>query len=175
LPFLEYDGKRLAQSMSMARYLANEFDLAGKNNVEIGAADSIVETVSEAFNPLFGLLAGMLKGGKVSEYINIKIRNLLISLFLKSDFSGYLNEDAPYYLGQIEKLIKLYGTNGYSVGSSLTYADLFIHETCQSGILKLDQTGKILDTFPLICGVIKSVESNPKISEYLKTRPQRPA
>ncbi len=53
--------------MSMARYLANEFDLAGKNNAEKGAADSIVETVSEAFNPLFGLLAGMMKGGEVSE------------------------------------------------------------------------------------------------------------
>ena len=43
LPELEFDGETLGQSHSIARFLAKEFGLAGKTNVEAAKADGIVE------------------------------------------------------------------------------------------------------------------------------------
>ena len=86
----------------------------------------------------------------------------------------FYGEDVPYYLGNIEKLIKMYGCGGYSVGSSLTYADLYIHEMVKTNILSHDSTGEILEQYPHIKKVITTVEANPKISLYLKSRKNTP-
>ena len=95
--------------------------------------------------------------------------------FFKPDLQKeYYAQAAPNLLGQVEKLIKLYGSNGYSVGSSLTFADLYIYEVCKCQALPNDPSGKILDAFPLICGVIKTVEGNQKVKNYIDSRPKRP-
>ncbi len=39
IPLLEHNGETIAQSMAIARYLAKEFNLAGKNNWEQAKAD----------------------------------------------------------------------------------------------------------------------------------------
>ena len=67
LPFLEFEGKRLPQSMSIARYLAREFSLAGKNSEEQCKADAIVDTVAEVFEPL--LKVAMARDPKVKVKI----------------------------------------------------------------------------------------------------------
>ena len=67
VPFLEYEGQRLPQTMSIAKYLAREFGLAGKNNAEQAQADCVVETTREAFDPLFGLLGSRMKGAQVKQ------------------------------------------------------------------------------------------------------------
>ena len=68
----------------------------------------------------------------------------------------------------------MYGKSGYSVGSSLTYADLYIHEVAKSNILRNDPKKEILDQFPNIQNVIKSVESNQNVAQYLKKRKDIP-
>ena len=50
LPVLEYDGTTIAQSISIARFLAREFNLAGKNRAEEAQADMIVDCVSDVLN-----------------------------------------------------------------------------------------------------------------------------
>ena len=156
------------------RFLALEFGLAGKNSVEQGQVDCVYETVFEAYEPVGKILGVIMKGAKV----NLKIKNLMnlkpSNLIFKPDMGPYLKDDAPYYLGQIEKLIKLFGSNGYSVGSGITYADLYIHEVCKTSILNNDPTEKVLDNFPNIKKVIETVDANPRVSAYLKLRPARP-
>ncbi len=44
MPYLEIDDLKLPQSLSIARYLAREYNLAGKNNLESAKADAIVDT-----------------------------------------------------------------------------------------------------------------------------------
>ena len=68
---------------------------------------------------------------------------------------------------KIEKLIKMYGKNGFCVGSSLTWADLFIYELTNN-ILELESAA--FEMFKEIQSVRKSVESNPRIAEYIKNR-----
>ena len=49
MPVLEVDGVKLGQSMTIARYLANKFNLAGSNPLEKAHADMIVDCVSDFF------------------------------------------------------------------------------------------------------------------------------
>jgi glutathione S-transferase len=43
VPALEYDGVWLSQSLTIARFLAKEFGLAGKNNLEQAQADMVID------------------------------------------------------------------------------------------------------------------------------------
>ena len=47
VPVLCYNGVEISQSMTIARFLANEFGLAGKTNLEKARADMIVDCVSD--------------------------------------------------------------------------------------------------------------------------------
>jgi hypothetical protein len=50
---LAVDGVNLPQSISIARYLAREFNLAGKNNLEQAKADVVVDTCLDLLNLYF--------------------------------------------------------------------------------------------------------------------------
>ena len=47
---LEVDGIQLSQSMTIARFLANRFNLAGSNPLEKAQADMVVDCVTDFFN-----------------------------------------------------------------------------------------------------------------------------
>ena len=50
LPVLEIDGIKIGQSMSIARYLANKFKLAGKTDIEKAQADMIIDCIQDMAN-----------------------------------------------------------------------------------------------------------------------------
>jgi glutathione S-transferase len=50
LPALEYDGTMLCQSLTIARFLAKEFGLAGKTNLEQAQADMIIDAGNDLAN-----------------------------------------------------------------------------------------------------------------------------
>ena len=52
LPVLEYKGETLSQSMAIAKFLAQEFGLAGSNNLEAAKIDEIVDAISDLQNTL---------------------------------------------------------------------------------------------------------------------------
>ncbi len=72
--------------------------------------------------------------------------------------------------GNIEKLIELYGKDGFSVGSSLTWADLAIYDFKTKAEISLGP----LDQFEHVNKVAHSVESQANIGEYLKKRASSP-
>ena len=45
LPVLEYNGNKLTQSITIARFLAKEVGIVGKNNMEQAKADMVVDTI----------------------------------------------------------------------------------------------------------------------------------
>ena len=47
LPVLEYDGKTIAQSRAIARFLGRKYGLAGKTEIEDAEADMIVDYIAE--------------------------------------------------------------------------------------------------------------------------------
>lgn len=69
LPILEVDGKQIPQSCAMARFLARQYKLAGKDAFEEAYVDSIADyhkDTSVAIGPHFGVIAGRVEGDKVS-------------------------------------------------------------------------------------------------------------
>ncbi len=50
LPALEYDGKTIFQSMSIARFVAREHGLAGKTSFESAQVDMYVDCVTDLIN-----------------------------------------------------------------------------------------------------------------------------
>ena len=50
MPYLEVDNVGLPQSISIARYIAKEANLAGKTSLDQAKADAVVDTCLDAFN-----------------------------------------------------------------------------------------------------------------------------
>ena len=148
MPYLEIDGEKLPQSISIARYLAREFKLAGENNVEQAKADAIVDTALDLLNAYFS--KGLYKTDRAD-----------------AAWTTFKNEDVKKHFANIEKLISLYGSNGYSSSNKLLWSDVFIMDVVQQ-ITKGDMSS--LEEFPRLKKVVSLVESHPKISAYLKKR-----
>lgn len=50
VPVLEVDGKMIAQSNTICRYLARKHGLAGKDEIEIARAEAYVDCMSDVMN-----------------------------------------------------------------------------------------------------------------------------
>ena len=150
LPFLTLGGLKLPQSISIARFVAKRFNLYGSDDLEQAKTDAIVDTVKDLEEAFYNKV---FEGKPEDRPANIK---------------SFLSESAPNHLGKIDKLISLWGSNGYSVGSSLKWSDLYIY-SITSEIKGID--ANVLAKYSGIVGVNKTVDTNPKISAYLKNRP----
>jgi len=149
---LEFDGIKLTQSLSIARFLAKQFQLAGKDNFEQAKVDAVVDTITDAAKNLTTI--GM-------EQDEVKKQELM---------KKYIGEEIPKHLQNLEVLGKLYGNGGpYLVGNHLTWADLFFH---YFGEILLGMDGNCLDNYPWLKQNRAEVEKQPKIAEYLKNRPK---
>jgi hypothetical protein len=97
----------------------------------------------------------------------VKLVKLSLILIMKEEgIKSYLENDLNKQFGNIEKLIGLYGKDGYAVGNSLTWADLAIFDFK----LKAEVSLGSLDQFEHVKKVSEKVESEPHIAEYLKKR-----
>ncbi|XP_064627123.1 probable glutathione S-transferase 6 [Lineus longissimus] len=104
LPYLEVDGKTIAQSQAIVRFLANVFDLAGADHFEKAkvdeAAECALEILTDAVKVTFAPEAE--KEAKTKEFVS---------------------KTWPSHVVKIEKILASNPT-GFLVGSKLTYADL---------------------------------------------------
>jgi glutathione S-transferase len=57
LPYLTVDGVKLPQSLSVGRFLAKQFNLAGADNLTQAKADAIVDTLNDVLGPFYGKVA----------------------------------------------------------------------------------------------------------------------
>lgn len=76
LPVLEVDGKPLAQSCAIVRYLARQFGLAGKMPFEEALVDSLIDQFKDYHNeihPFLAVLVGVKEGDKEALYKEIAI------------------------------------------------------------------------------------------------------
>jgi glutathione S-transferase len=152
VPVLEFEGTKLPQSISIARFLAKQFNLAGKDNFEQAKVDAVADTISD-------LVAGY--GPIHREQDETKKQELI---------KKYQADELPKHLKNLEVLGKLYGNGGaYFVGNDLTLADLLFYNTGE-GVLQRDANG--LDNYPWLKQNREEVEKQPRIAEYLKNRPK---
>ncbi|XP_050413346.1 probable glutathione S-transferase 5 isoform X2 [Patella vulgata] len=153
LPYLEVDGQKFPESVAIARYLANEFGLAGKSNLEKLKIDVIVDL----------LIAVRESAGTVHfEQDEAKKAELM---------KKFKEEQLPKCFGYIEKTLSE-NSSGFLVGNQLTWADLALIDL--DAMLGNFGNPINLDKFPKVAAHRKQVEALPRISKYLKNRPVTP-
>jgi len=142
LPVLCYDGSEIGQSMTIARFLAKEFGLAGANNVESARMDAVVDAVSEATE---------------KQYIAF--------LFEKSEEKQkkFSDEALPALFKSLEKQV----SGDFMFGSSVSWADIILFHFVDSLPSK-----DALKDYPKVAAVSKRVGELPNIKKWVETRPE---
>uniref|UniRef100_A0A914CFS0 glutathione transferase n=1 Tax=Acrobeloides nanus TaxID=290746 RepID=A0A914CFS0_9BILA len=153
MPVLEADGKVLAQSFAIARYLARKHGLAGKDDWESAQLDSIADLLKD-FNtelrPYFGIIMGHSKDNKDEVY--------------KTVFKPTLEKNLPI----LEKLLKDSGS-GFFAKSGVSWVDFHV----ASYIETLEGLGPdVVANYKEITKHKAKVYALPQLKKYLDSRPK---
>jgi len=152
VPVLEVDGKVLAQSHSIARYLAKKHGLAGQDDWEEAMADMYTDGLMDIIN-----------AGRPYRLESDPEKK-------KQLFQEHLTKDIRPHIQLIEKRLAENGT-GYLVGSSLTWADLGYADVIPTF---LELVPDLLDNAPHLKKLINAIEAIPSIKKWIETRPVTP-
>ncbi|CAF1032508.1 unnamed protein product [Adineta ricciae] len=153
IPVLEFNSTKIVQSTSIARFLAKQFHLAGRDNAEQAKVEAVADTINDVVSSIMSI-----RGEKNEN----KKQELL------QNFSSAL----PHHLRNLEVLAKMYSNGGhFFVDNQFTWADLFFYDLGET-ILQCDPN--CLQNHPWLQQNRTQVESQPNIAEYLKKRPETP-
>jgi len=154
MPVLDIDGKQLCQSTAIARYIAREHGLAGKNNWDMARADMLVDGIFDMWGHLVPVYMPKLQGDKKlyeenwSKFVDNNLKSFL------NRYTQFLNENH----------------NGYFVGDALTWADIAIAEFI-SVLIECFHANSI-DTHPQLKQFSEKILSLPQLKTYVAGRLQ---
>jgi glutathione S-transferase len=149
MPVLEVDGRRVHQSISMARYVAKRVGLAGDTDWENLIIDTAVDTVND-----FRLKIAVVSyepDDEVKEKKQITLTTEVI----------------PFYLEKLEAIVK--ENNGHLALSKLTWADVYLAGIVE--YLNYMVKGDILEKYAGLKGLVQSVYDLEPIKAWLEKRP----
>ncbi|PIO71455.1 glutathione S-transferase protein, partial [Teladorsagia circumcincta] len=151
VPVLEFDGKQLAQSHTIARYLARKFGLAGKSAWEEAIVDSIADAYKDytrEIRQFYMVLHGFEKGD---------LEAVVKDVFLPANQKLF---------GFLTKFLKN-NKSGYLVGDSLTWVDLLVADIATW----FKKYPTLYDGFPEMKAHAEKVRSNPTLKKWISSRP----
>lgn len=154
-PVLELtDGTQIPQSLTIARYVAREANMAGSDNLEAAKIDAVVDTQLDINEIFYKQVFFEKDEAKKAEQLE-----------------KFLGETLVKHVENLGKLKKAYSKDEkYFVGDKLSWADLFVFQSMESLRKAFPQVkGKFGEQFqPLIDGV----NANENLKKYLESRPQ---
>ena len=154
MPVLEVDELKLPQSLSIARFLAKQFNLAGKDNLEQAKVDAVVDTMTDAMDRL----------GPIRRQVDEAKK--------QADMQQFLVDVLPKHMQNLETLAKAYSNDGpFFVGDHLTWCDLFVYDMLES-VLQIDDS--VLSHYSWLQRNRQEVEKQPNIAAYLQSRSKTP-
>jgi len=148
--FLEFNDEKLPQSLAISRYVARQFKLAGKDDLESAKCDVIVDTMQE-INEAYYRAWFHLKDEKQKETEQTKFKT----------------DTLPEKLKGLETLMNTYGNGTWAVGDNVTWTDLLVYDSIEN-LLRIDD--QILDKYSTLKKNHAAVEKLPKVAEYLAKR-----
>ncbi|ELU06349.1 hypothetical protein CAPTEDRAFT_117366 [Capitella teleta] len=150
-PILVVDGKQIAQSKAVFRYLAKQFGLVGETDMDQARGDMIVDHLEDFTGPLRVIR----KEGDPPK---------------KKELMAKFMATLPIYLGNLEKLLKENNDgDGFFVGEKVTWTDVVF--VCNTEIHKRFLNPGYLADYPKLEALVQRVEALPAIAEWIKTRP----
>ncbi|XP_078037760.1 uncharacterized protein LOC144470457 [Augochlora pura] len=149
VPVLEVDGKKVAQSVAISRYLAKQFGLAGKNDWEALEIDVIVDTIHDLRSKI---AAFAYESNETVKEEKLKVAKELV----------------PYYLERLDAEVKKNG--GYFVGGALTWADITFVSILE--YLNFMMKSDIIEKFDNLKQLNEKVRKVPAIKSWIEKRPE---
>ncbi|XP_043252563.1 glutathione S-transferase-like [Colletes gigas] len=151
LPVLEIDGKVYTQTLPICRYLAKQFNLLGKTDLDTLRIDAIANALHD-------------------------FRKIVISYYYKEQDPALkakkkvevLGQTVPFYLNKLEELAK--NNDGYLHGGQLSYADLFF--VAISDAINTGYEADITKDKPHLKALKEKVLALPSIKAYVEKRPK---
>merc|ERR1711875_123212 len=153
LPVLTVDGKTIGQSITIARYLAKRFDLAGKTDLEAAQADQAVDALTDLMNNVAPI------GRERDETKKAEMKKKMEA------------ETLPSWMKMMEGLLTKQGGN-YFAGSQLTWADIAVYSSID--MMKNFVGEPDLSDCPNMKKLLKTVKNLPNIKKWEETRPDTP-
>ena len=151
IPVLEIDGKPYSQTLPICRYLAKQFNLLGKTDLDTLQIDAIANALHD------------FRKQTVSYYYR-EPDPVLKAKKREEVFTNVI----PYYLGKLEELVKNNG--GYLHGGQLSYADLFF--VAISDALSTAYESDITNDKPHLKALTEKVLAIPSIKAWVEKRPK---
>jgi len=156
VPVLELEnGKQLNQSATIARYLAEKHNLAGKDDWEKAKVNEVVDFQKDVYTelaPYFYNVLGYREGNK--EQLRKDVYEPGVARIL------------PLY----EKLLKESGS-GYFAPSGLTFVDFMVADYLNTWVERVEPD--MLKTHPELAAFVKRVHSLPQLQSYIASRPSK--
>ncbi|KAF2904005.1 hypothetical protein ILUMI_02176 [Ignelater luminosus] len=150
VPVLEVNGKLAHQHVAMARYLAKQVKLVGKDDWEDLEIDAIVETINDLRQKIFFYY--------YEQHLESR----------RSQKELFFRETLPYYLERLDAIAK--NNNGHLAVGKLTWADVFFVSFIEYFNFLLNQ--EVIANYPNLQLVEKNVVELPAIKNWLERRPQ---
>ncbi|XP_046431162.1 glutathione S-transferase-like isoform X2 [Neodiprion fabricii] len=150
VPTLEIDGKVYHQTLPICRYLAKQFNLLGKSDLDALEIDAAANTVHD-------------------------LRKMVSLYFFEQDSAEkakkketLVTTTLPFYLKRLDDVVKKNG--GYFHGGELSYADLFFAAVQHNikGFMKND----VFEDYPNLKQLIDKVHALPRIAAWLAKSPK---
>mmetsp|Transcript_10461 Transcript_10461/g.14780 ORF Transcript_10461/g.14780 Transcript_10461/m.14780 type:complete len:254 (-) Transcript_10461:48-809(-) len=154
------EGEVIGQSRSMERYISKKFGLMGSTDVEEAYIDCITEHCRDVNDGAARKGFSAFTKGKSDEE-------------KAAARAEWFDTDLPAFLEKIEGVLEITSTEkGYSVGSKTSYADVVIFAMLRDcSPADLESTTKASEKCLLLNAIASRVESDDKVSKWLKNRP----
>jgi len=144
MPVLVDGDLKVAQSNTIIRYLGRKYHLNGSSEADLVAIDGLIDHGEDVRR----------------EYLKQIYQNRLEAKALAEFFDNYL----PVRLQCLEGIAKRNGSTGFLVGKTVTVADYTWLELLD---VLLNLKKDLLDKYPLLKQLHKSMKERPNIVEYL--------
>jgi len=152
VPALEVDGKMLAQSSAVNRFLARTFHLTGKDDWEAALCDMYMDGVTDVLQHLVPWFREQDPEKKKAIWTNLENEHFK-PMAIK--YEGFLTKN---------------GT-GYFVGNQVTWADLALSEIFGGW---QENHAHLLKPHPKLAEFVTKIRSIPKIKAWIEKRPKTP-
>merc|ERR1712193_379744 len=152
LPVLEVDGVIIGQSMAIARFLANQYGIAGSSNLVKAQVDEVVDVMNDVQDAMYGTFFEKDEKVKAEKIKKVK------------------EETIPNSLANLEKVLTARGGQ-FLAGNSLSWAELHFLQLTES---LETMSPKYLDATPKLANLVERTKNLPNIKKWLEERPVTP-
>ncbi|CAL8122957.1 unnamed protein product [Orchesella dallaii] len=150
-PLIEFEGKKLAQSLAMTRYFAKRFNLVPQDDFEAALCDEYVDATRDLYTAWVPALReeDANKREKILEETYESTKKRFMDVF--------------------ESILELSPTGKHLVGDSLTWTDIYVAVVFNN--LELVTKTDLLRAHPLLKSFSEQVFNEPKLKKWIQNRP----